>query len=141
MIFAPSLADWELDPLLERDTVAIGDMPLCRVLLIKDANYPWLLLVPRRHQAVEITDLDMIEQAQLMSEIAHASRTLKALTAATRSMSRRSAMWWRSSMSMSSRARAATPPGPGRCGTRCRPANTTRRAGQASGGAAAAADA
>jgi diadenosine tetraphosphate (Ap4A) HIT family hydrolase len=80
MIFAPSLADWELDPLLERDTIAIGDMPLSRVLLIKDATYPWLLLVPRRHLAAEITDLDTIEQAQLISEIAHTSRTLKALT-------------------------------------------------------------
>ena len=80
MKLAPQLADWELDPLLARDTVAIGDMPLCRALLIKDATYPWLLLVPRRHQAVEIIDLDMIEQAQLMSEIAHAGRTLKALT-------------------------------------------------------------
>ena len=80
MIFAPSLADWELDPLLDRDTVAIGDMPLSRVLLIKDATYPWLLLVPRRHLAAEIIDLDMIEQAQLMTEIAHTSRTLKTLT-------------------------------------------------------------
>jgi diadenosine tetraphosphate (Ap4A) HIT family hydrolase len=80
MILPPSLADWELDPLLERDTTPVGDMPLSRVLLIKDSTYPWLLLVPRRHLAVEITDLDMIEQAQLMSEIAHASHTLKALT-------------------------------------------------------------
>jgi diadenosine tetraphosphate (Ap4A) HIT family hydrolase len=80
MIFAPSLADWELDPLLERDTAAVGDLPLCRVLLIKDANYPWLLLVPRRDKMVEITDLDMVGQAQLMTEIAHAGRTLKTLT-------------------------------------------------------------
>jgi diadenosine tetraphosphate (Ap4A) HIT family hydrolase len=80
MILAPSLADWELDPLLERDTAPIGDMPLSRALLIKDATYPWLLLVPRRHMVVEITDLDMIEQAQLMSEIAHAGRVLKAHT-------------------------------------------------------------
>ena len=80
MILPPSLADWELDPLLARDTAPVGDMPLSRVLLIKDATYPWLLLVPRRHQAVEITDLDMIEQAQLMSEIAHAGRVLKAHT-------------------------------------------------------------
>ena len=78
MILAPTLADWELDPLLERDTAPVGDMPLSRVLLIKDATYPWLLLVPRRHLAVEISDLNMIEQAQLMSEIAHASRVLKA---------------------------------------------------------------
>ena len=80
MILPPSLADWELDPLLERDTTTVGDMPLSRVLLIKDATYPWLLLVPRRHLAVEITDLDMIEQAQLMSEIAHTGRVLKAHT-------------------------------------------------------------
>jgi diadenosine tetraphosphate (Ap4A) HIT family hydrolase len=80
MLRTPTLADWELDPLIARDTVPVGDMPLCQVLLIKDANYPWLLLVPRRDKAVEITDLDMIEQAQFMTEIAHVSRTLKALT-------------------------------------------------------------
>jgi len=73
-------ANWTLDPLLERDTTAIGDLPLCRALLINDANYPWLLLVPRRHAAVEIIDLEYVEQAQLMTEIGHASRTLKTLT-------------------------------------------------------------
>ena len=73
-------AGWALDPQLERDTVAIGDMPLCRALLINDANYPWLLLVPRRHHIVEIVDLDYIEQAQLMNEITQAARSLKAIT-------------------------------------------------------------
>ena len=73
-------ANWTLDPLLERDTTAIGDLPLCRALLINDANYPWVLLVPRRHAAVEIIDLEYVEQAQLMTEIGHASRTLKAMT-------------------------------------------------------------
>jgi len=73
-------ANWTLDPLLERDTVPIGDLPLCRALLINDASYPWLLLVPRRHAAVEIIDLEFVEQAQLMTEISHASRTLKVMT-------------------------------------------------------------
>jgi diadenosine tetraphosphate (Ap4A) HIT family hydrolase len=73
-------ANWALDPLLARDTVPIGDLPLSRALLINDANYPWLLLVPRRDAAVEITDLDYIEQQQLMSEVSHAAGTLKALT-------------------------------------------------------------
>ena len=40
-------AGWRLDPQIERDTVPVGDLPLCRVLLMNDANYPWLLLVPR----------------------------------------------------------------------------------------------
>jgi diadenosine tetraphosphate (Ap4A) HIT family hydrolase len=73
-------AGWALDPTLARDTRSIGDLPLCRVLLSRDANYPWLLLVPRRRGAVELIDLDPADQAPLTSEIADASRALKALT-------------------------------------------------------------
>ena len=80
MTLDPKSAGWALDPQLERDTAAVGDLPLCRVLLINDANYPWLLLVPRRHDIVEIVDLDDVEQAQLMGEIADAARALKAVT-------------------------------------------------------------
>jgi diadenosine tetraphosphate (Ap4A) HIT family hydrolase len=80
MIPDPASAGWSLDPLLERDTVAVGDMPLCHVLLINDANYPWVLLVPRRRGIIEIVELDYIEQAQLMGEITQASRSLKTIT-------------------------------------------------------------
>jgi diadenosine tetraphosphate (Ap4A) HIT family hydrolase len=71
---------WALHPQLARDTVELGDLALSRVLIIKDANYPWLLLVPRRRNAVEIIDLDEVEQAQLMVEIARVSRALKSVT-------------------------------------------------------------
>ena len=60
---------WSLHSHLKKDTIDIGDLPLCRVLVIKDAHYPWLLLVPRRDGAVEIIDLDEVAQAQLMTEI------------------------------------------------------------------------
>jgi diadenosine tetraphosphate (Ap4A) HIT family hydrolase len=59
----PKAAAFTLHPQLERDTVNLGDLPLCRVLIIQDANYPWLLLVPRRPEVVEILDLDEVEQA------------------------------------------------------------------------------
>jgi diadenosine tetraphosphate (Ap4A) HIT family hydrolase len=75
---------WSLHPQLERDTVAVGDLKLSRVLLINDANYPWLLLVPRRPGAVEIIDLSDTEQVELMGEIAHASRVMKAMTGCTK---------------------------------------------------------
>jgi diadenosine tetraphosphate (Ap4A) HIT family hydrolase len=71
---------WVLHPQLVRDTIELGDLALSRVLIIKDANYPWLLLVPRRPDIVEITDLDEVEQAQLMVEIARASGALKSVT-------------------------------------------------------------
>lgn len=68
---------WSLNSQLEKDTINIGDLPLSRVLVIKDANYPWLLLVPRRADATELTDLDEVEQGQLMTEINRVARALK----------------------------------------------------------------
>jgi diadenosine tetraphosphate (Ap4A) HIT family hydrolase len=76
----PAPATWVLDPVLKRDTAAIGDLPLCRVLLNRDANYPWLLLVPRRAGLVEVIDLEPAGQTQLMGEVAAVSHALKALT-------------------------------------------------------------
>jgi len=71
---------WSLHPQLKHDTIDIGDLPLSKVLVIKDANYPWLLLVPRRPEKVEIIDLDEVEQAQLMAEVSRVARALKDIT-------------------------------------------------------------
>lgn len=71
---------WSLHPQLERDTAGIGDLPLSRVLVINDANYPWVLLVPRRENIVEIIDLNEVEQAQLMTEITRVSRAMREVT-------------------------------------------------------------
>src|SRR5215204_147612 len=71
---------WTLHPQLDRDTASLGDLPLSRVLVINDANYPWLLLVPRRADITEVIDLDEVAQAQLMTEVARVSRALRAVT-------------------------------------------------------------
>jgi diadenosine tetraphosphate (Ap4A) HIT family hydrolase len=71
---------WSLHEQLQQDTIDIGDLPLSRVLVIKDAHYPWLVLVPRRDKVVEIIDLDEVEQGQLMTEITRVSRVLKEVT-------------------------------------------------------------
>jgi diadenosine tetraphosphate (Ap4A) HIT family hydrolase len=76
----PAPPPWSLHPQLARDTVNLGDMPLSRVLVVNDANWPWLLLVPRRLGVSEIIDLDEVEQAQLMTEIARLARAVKAVT-------------------------------------------------------------
>ena len=76
----PEESGWSLQARLKEDTIDIGDLPLCRVLVIKDAHYPWLLLVPRRRDIVEIIDLGEVEQAQLMTEISRVARGLKEIT-------------------------------------------------------------
>lgn len=70
-----------LDPQLERDSVEIANLPLCQARLMNDANYPWLLLVPRRANVSEIVDLEEADRAQLMREIAQTVQALKAETA------------------------------------------------------------
>jgi diadenosine tetraphosphate (Ap4A) HIT family hydrolase len=71
---------WTLHPQLANDTGPIGDLPLSQVRVMHDANYPWLLLVPRRAGASEIIDLDPADRVQLMTEIADAARALKSVT-------------------------------------------------------------
>ena len=72
---------WSLHPQLESDTHVVGDLTLCRVLIIKDANYPWVVLVPRQPGVNEILDLAPADQAQLMAEIAQTGTALKQITA------------------------------------------------------------
>ena len=58
-----------LHPQLEKDTFPIGDLPLCRVLLMNNKNFPWLILVPRRLNKRELFDLEADDYHMLMEEI------------------------------------------------------------------------
>ena len=59
---------FELHPRLAADSVLVGDLKLCRVLLADDAAYPWLILVPRRPAVSEIYQLGAADRAELMVE-------------------------------------------------------------------------
>jgi diadenosine tetraphosphate (Ap4A) HIT family hydrolase len=67
---------WSLHPQLRNDTADVGDLPLSRVLAMNDADYRWLILVPRCAGACDMIDLD-VEQAILMNEISLVSHALK----------------------------------------------------------------
>jgi diadenosine tetraphosphate (Ap4A) HIT family hydrolase len=71
---------FELHPRIAGETVPLGDLMICRVLLMNDARYPWLMLVPRRPNIIELFDLAVTERAILMEEIAAVSVALKELT-------------------------------------------------------------
>jgi len=73
---------FELNATLFADTSPVTDWPLCRVLLARDANYPWLILVPRRHGITELHELDQTDRHLLMDEIATATHRLQNLTGA-----------------------------------------------------------
>lgn len=67
-----------LHPRLAADTTVLGDLPLCRVLLSKEALGPWLILVPRKENLTEIHHLPQDEQFQLMRESSAVAALLEA---------------------------------------------------------------
>jgi diadenosine tetraphosphate (Ap4A) HIT family hydrolase len=66
---------FKLHPNLESKPVIV-DLALSRVLLHDEANYPWILLVPRRPGVSRIMDLSKEDQLQLLAEIDLAQKIL-----------------------------------------------------------------
>ena len=66
-----------LNPQLAADSFFVTDLKICRVLLMNNANYPWLILVPKIAGAVELTDLDFAIQQEILAEINVAAKVLQ----------------------------------------------------------------
>ena len=70
---------FKLDPRLEQDTLLIGEFELSRVLLMNDARYPWVILVPKEVGVTEVFQLNEQQQQQLMLESNYVAKQLKTL--------------------------------------------------------------
>ncbi len=58
----------DIHPQLLKDCIVLGRFSLCHLLLMRDANYPWFILVPDRQDISEIYQLSKEDQAQLLKE-------------------------------------------------------------------------
>ena len=67
---------FHLHPQLQADTHPIGKFDLSWVLLHKDANYPWIILVPAREDIREIHHLDQADQIALIRESSHLAEVM-----------------------------------------------------------------
>ena len=67
---------------LAADTWTIKDLALCRVLLMNDRRYSWLVLVPRRVGLREVHEIAVADKPAFQSEIDQASVFLKEMTGA-----------------------------------------------------------
>ncbi|WP_313000894.1 HIT domain-containing protein [Brevundimonas sp.] len=73
------MTDFKADPAFEAGSVFAVDWPLCQVRLQNDARFPWLILLPRAEDAVELDDLTPAQRAALMEEIVRAGALVRAL--------------------------------------------------------------
>ncbi len=67
---------------LAADTWTIKDLALCRVLLMNDKRYPWLILVPRRVGLRDFHEVADADKPAFQTEIDHVSAVLKTQTGA-----------------------------------------------------------
>ena len=68
----------KLHPQLEKDSIVLGEFTLCTLLLIKDANYPWFILLPNRENTTELHQLEPANQQQFWAESMYFSHCLEA---------------------------------------------------------------
>lgn len=73
---------FELNEQLANECAQVGELSLCRVLLMNDCRFPWAILVPRRAGLVELTDLPPADRARLIEETAEVAAALKKLSGA-----------------------------------------------------------
>ena len=71
-----------LDPRLAANTFVVGETPLSQLLLMNDARYPWLILVPWRCDVTEPFELSKAHQGQLWRESMRLGEAMKAHFAA-----------------------------------------------------------
>ncbi|WP_194757358.1 HIT domain-containing protein [Aliidiomarina indica] len=64
------MSDFILHEKLDNDCFKVGNLPLCRVLMMNDRQYPWFILVPRRAELREIFELSSEDQRAFWHESA-----------------------------------------------------------------------
>ena len=67
---------FELHEMLTRDCIELVDLPLSKLLLMNDAQYPWFILVPRVANVRDIYQLDWHLQQQFLNESSLLSEVL-----------------------------------------------------------------
>lgn len=66
-----------LDPTLAADTIKLDESDQCLLLLMNNSQYPWLIIVPKFHDAVELHDLPESFQTAIIQFSIGLGNTLK----------------------------------------------------------------
>ncbi|MDA7561934.1 HIT family protein [Candidatus Pelagibacter sp.] len=60
-----------------KDSHLIAELKLCSIRLIDNAKFPWIILIPKRKNITDISELNSKDQRLLMKEIVHCSKLMK----------------------------------------------------------------
>ena len=60
-----------------KDSHLIAELKLCSIRLIDNAKFPWIILIPKRKNITDISELNSKDQMLLMKEIVQCSKLMK----------------------------------------------------------------
>ena len=60
-----------------KDSHLITELKLCSIRLIDNTKFPWIILIPKRKNITDISELNSKDQMLLMKEIVHCSKLMK----------------------------------------------------------------
>ena len=72
--------EFDIHVKLQEDCECLGNLDLCTVLLMKDARFLWLILVPRLSGLRDLHEIPHESRLQLFDEIDTASRTVQKIS-------------------------------------------------------------
>ncbi|MDO6428784.1 HIT domain-containing protein [Thalassotalea sp. 1_MG-2023] len=70
------MENFQLNAMLSKDSIELLELPLCKLLLMNDNQYPWFVLVPKVNDVQDIYQLDWQDQQQLLNESSMLSEIL-----------------------------------------------------------------
>lgn len=73
------MIEFEVHRQLLNDCTVVGDAELCRVLLMNDARFPWLILVPRISGLRDVHEVPTEYRSALFDEIESASKAVQTI--------------------------------------------------------------
>ena len=60
-----------------KDSYLIIELKLCSIRLIDNAKFPWIILIPKRKNITDISELNSKDQMLLMRDIVYSSKLMK----------------------------------------------------------------
>ena len=60
-----------------KESYYVTELKLCNIRLIDNSKFPWIILIPKRKNISDISQLNKKDQNLLMQEIVHSSKIIK----------------------------------------------------------------
>ena len=75
---------FKIDKKFSKSSYHIADLKLCLLRLHDNSKFPWVILIPKRKNITDLSDLNSKDQILLMKEIVHVSKIMKKLFKTTK---------------------------------------------------------